>query len=144
MPIEYPKTNFAFHTIKIQFEMVTKMLWVVTARHGNNSSPTGNLEYRSNSYCEVRDTVFVLDYDIIIKELQGLSQAEALNRACQKWACSTRYLLLYIGSLEFLCLPQLIRDTLWGVGARILKIICIEAELWAKQKFKTEFFLHTL
>ena len=35
-------------------------------RHGNNSSPTGNLKYRGNSYCKVRDTV--LDHNVIIKE----------------------------------------------------------------------------
>ena len=49
------------------------------ARHGNNSSPTGNIEYRGNSYCEVWDTVFVLDYNIIVKELQGLSQVVGLQ-----------------------------------------------------------------
>ena len=36
----------------------------------------GTLEYRSNSYCEVQDTVFVLDYDINVKELQSLLQAK--------------------------------------------------------------------
>ena len=35
----------------------------------------GTLEYRSNSYCEVRYKVFVLDYNIIVKALQGLSQS---------------------------------------------------------------------
>ena len=48
-------------------------------RHGNNSSPTGNLEYRGNSYYEVRDTDFDLDYTIIVKELQGLSQVAVLQ-----------------------------------------------------------------
>ena len=55
---------------------ISYTIWylIVMSRHGNNSSPTWNLEYRGNSYCEVRDTVFVLDYNIIVKELQGLSQ----------------------------------------------------------------------
>ena len=51
----------------------------IMARHGNNSSPTGNQDYRGNSYCKVRDTVFVLHYNIIVKELQGLSQMAALQ-----------------------------------------------------------------
>ena len=50
---------------------------LMEGRHGNNSSPTGNLEYRVKSYCKVRDIVFVLDYyNIIVKELQCLSQAK--------------------------------------------------------------------
>ena len=51
----------------------------ITIRHGNNSSPTGNLKYRGNSYCKVQDTVFVLDYNISVKELQGLSQVAVLQ-----------------------------------------------------------------
>ena len=51
--------------------------------------------------------------------------------------------LLYIVSLKFLCLPHIIGGVLWGVGTRILKIRCIEAEIWAKQKFKTKVFICT-
>ena len=54
-------------------------------RHGNNSSPTGNLEYRGNSYCKVRDTVFSLDYIVIVKELYGLSEVvvfQSVSAAC--------------------------------------------------------------
>ena len=49
--------------------------------------------------------------------------------------------LLYIGSLKSLCLPHIIRDKICGVGTRMLKIRFIEAELWAKQKFKNLGFL---
>ena len=53
--------------------------------------------------------------------------------------------LLNIGSLKFLCLPHIIRVILCGVGIKILKIRCIEAEIWAKQKFKCKaFFINTL
>ena len=39
----------------------TSATTVVLVRHGNTSCPTGNQEYRGNSYCEVRDPVFILD-----------------------------------------------------------------------------------
>ena len=42
--------------------------------HGYSSSPTGHLEYRDYSYCEVS----VMDYSIIVKELQDFSQVAAL------------------------------------------------------------------
>ena len=51
--------------------------------------------------------------------------------------------LLYIGSLKFLSLPHIIRGILCGVGTRILKIWCIEAEIWPKQKFQCKVFLST-
>ena len=69
---------------KFDFESV-EQLSSFYYRHGNNSSSTGNLEFRGNSYCEVRNTVFVLDYNIIVKELQGLSQVavfQSVSAAC--------------------------------------------------------------
>ena len=51
--------------------------------------------------------------------------------------------LLNIGFLKFLCLPHTIRGIFCGVGTRILKIWCIEAEIWAKQKFKCKIVLST-
>ena len=51
--------------------------------------------------------------------------------------------LLYIGSLEFLCLPHITRGILWGVGTRMLKILSIEAKIWAKRKFQCEIILST-
>ena len=40
----------------------------VTTRPGNNSSPTGRLEYRCNSYCEVRNAVFDINHVVMVKE----------------------------------------------------------------------------
>ena len=74
-------------------------------RHGNNSSPTGNLEYRGNSYCKVRDTVFVLDYNIIVKELQG--------KASHKWRCCSQFQLLV--RLDIIA---------WPGGLSILAKVC--------------------
>ena len=51
--------------------------------------------------------------------------------------------LLYIGSLEFLCLPHIIRGLLALKDIRILNIRYTEAEIWAK-KIKPRVFLHTL
>ena len=45
------------------------------ARHENNSSPTGHLIYRGNSYCEVQDTVFDLDHNVIVKASKPLAGA---------------------------------------------------------------------
>ena len=44
--------------------------------------------------------------------------------------------LLYIGFLTFLRLPYIIRGILCGVGTRMLKIRCLAAEIWAKQKIQ--------
>ena len=53
--------------------------------------------------------------------------------------------LLYTGSCRFLCLPHIWYPLLCRVDVWILKIRCIEAEIWAKQKIRGNvFFLHTL
>ena len=45
---------------------------------------------------------------------------------------------MFIGFVNFLRLPPIIRGILWGVGTRILKIQLTEAEISAKQKFEGE------
>ena len=51
--------------------------------------------------------------------------------------------LLSIRSLKFLCLPHMIYPQLCGVDTRILKILLLKAEIWTKQKFKTNVFICT-
>ena len=47
--------------------MTGQVKLVEVNRHGNNSSPTGHLEYRVNSYCEVPNAAFDLDPNVIVK-----------------------------------------------------------------------------
>ena len=61
--------SVCYYTCVQQVDIIfTYLVLIQGSRHGNNSSPTGNLEYRGNSYCKVRSIVFVLDYKRNVKE----------------------------------------------------------------------------